>query len=362
MKQTRENRTTRRQALLTGLAGVASIAAPWSEKTVYAQTGTTPKLIILRPSAKSLLWGPEDYAHELGLFAKHGVAVESVPTNKGVNTSGVVSGDVDAAMSDPIDSINVRLQGPAVKIFAFLHERYAIHILLKNEFMDKAGVTEASPLEEKVRAMKGLRMGHSGVGSGPEMYIRYCATIGGLDPNKDIELVSLGGGGAGMVAGIQQGQIDGYCGGAPFSNVAIEKFGCAYLVQSQTNPPPLFEKIQATALMTSERTLADKREALVSYTAAIAESMRHIHTDPSHFKAWFATFMDTIDPPIFEAALRDNFTMYATQPSPRPDSFQIFVDYLDVVNKTRGLPPTPATLTFDLLNDPSIARDAFARI
>lgn len=362
MKQIRKYGATRRQALLTGLAGVTSMVAPWSAKTVYAQTGTASTLIILRPSAKSLLWGPEDYAHELGLFAKHGIAVESVPTNKGVNTSGVVSGDVDAAMSDPVDTINVRLQGQAVKIFAFLHERYAIHILLKKEFLDKAAVTEASPLKEKVRAMKGLRMGHSGVGSGPEMYIRYCAALGGLDPNEDIELVSLGGGGAGMVAGIEQGQIDGYCGGAPFSNVAIERFGCAYLIQSQTNPPPLFDKIQATALMTSERTISDKREALVRYTTAIAESMRRIQAEPERFKSWFATFMDTIAPPIFEAALRDNFTMYATDPSPRPGSFRKFVDYLDVVNETRGLPPVPDTVTFDLLSDPSIAKDALTRL
>lgn len=365
MTQKSRTKITRRQALTGGaLAGGAALAGGgfWPGKRVYAQTGTLPSLIILRPSPKSLLWGPEDYAHHLDLFTKHGVAVESMPTGRGVNTAGVITGDVDAAMSDPIDSINVRLQGQPVKIFAFLHERYAVHILIKKEFMERAGVTEASPIEEKAQALRGLKLGHSGVGSGPEMYLRYCAHLGGLDPNRDMELISVTGAGAGIIAGVQQGQLDGFCWGAPFANLAIDQFDCAYLFQSQTNPPPLFENIQATPLMTAERTIADKREALVGYTAAIAEAQRAIHTDPDAFRTWFGEFLDIIEPDVYEAAMRDNFSMYAQNPVPREDSFQIFIDYLNVVNETRGLEPTPSSITFDLLTDTTISADAMARI
>lgn len=347
---------------MIGAASGLTMAGLWPGERVYAQTGSLPGLKILRPSPKSLLWGPEDYAHELGLFAKHGVSVESIPTNRGVNTAGVLTGEVDAAMSDPIDAISVRLQDQPVKIFAFLHERYAVHLLLKREFLERTGVTEASPPAEKAQALRGLRLGHSGVGSGPEMYLRYCATLGGLNPDKDMQLVTMNGAGAGMIAGIEQGQIDGFCWGAPFANVAIDRFDCAYLFQNQTNPPPLFQNIQATSLMTTERTIANKRDALVAYTAAIAEAQQAIHADPKAFKLWFGKFLDTIEPPVFDAAIKDNFTMYATNPAPRPESFQIFVDYLNVVNQTRGLPPTPDTVTFDLLNDPSISRDGMARI
>lgn len=347
---------TRRSILRAGggLGAAAAISA-FPAPSVLAQS--LPKITVLQPSLKSFLWAPADYARHLGLFKKYGVEVESVASNKGVNITGVISGDIDVGLGDPTETMNVIKQGQKVKIFGLMHNRYTSHIIIRKEIMDKAGMDESSPESDRARLMKGLRLGHSGVGSGPEMLIRYCATLGGLDPNKDIQLISVTGGGAGMAAGLQQGAVDGIAWGTPITSVANAHFGTGYLFQNLRNPPELFRGMKSTAMQASERTLDERREALIAYTAGLADVFGVIQKDPPAYKAWLATFLDTVEPKIFDIAFDDSFMMYAKDPIPVEDTFPRFVEFLNVTNETRGMPPVEP-VPFDKLVDPGIAADA----
>lgn len=350
-----------RRSLLKGAGGLGIVAASgFLGKTVYAQTSDLKRVTMVRPSAKSFLWGPEDYGMATGIFAKHGIEVEVLGSNRGVNITGVVSGDIDIGIGDPSETFNVRSQGQDIKIFGSMHNGYTVHVLLKGEILQAAGIDENSPLEDRVALMKGLRLGHPGVGSGPEMLIRYLASTGGLDPEKDLELISITGAGPGMLAGIEQSAIDGFAWGPPWANVGIKKFGLGYLAQMQRNPPELFAKMKTGALQSSAKSLVDKRDLLVAYLAAYAESQRSVWAEPDKYKEWLITWLE-LEPDVFESMWNDNYTMLGRDPWVSPEIYPPFFEFLNVANATRGMPPIQE-LPYEEFVDDSITADAKAAI
>lgn len=347
---------TRRGLLRAGGAfGAAAALTGLSAPYVHAQA--LPRITVLQPSLKSFLWAPADYARHLGLFEKHGVEVEAVASNRGVNVTGVITGDIDVSLGDPTETMNVRRQGQPVKIFGLMHNRYTSHVIIRKEVMDAAGIEENSPEADRAALLKGLRLGHSGVGSGPELLIRYCATLGDIDPNTEIDLVSVTGGGAGLLAALEQGAVDGIAWGTPNTSIANARFGTAYLFQFLRNPPELFRDMKSTAMQAGEKTLTDKRDQLTAYTAGLADVFAAIQSDPAAYKEWLRGFLDTVEPEIFDIAFEDSFPMYAADPVPVEDTFLRFVEFLNITNATRGLPPVEP-IPYAELVDPGIAAAA----
>lgn len=359
--QSKSGRLTRRSILQRGaLVGAASLTGAIIPRNIYAQTRTLKRVTMVRPSAKSFLWGPEDYGMATGIFEKHGIQVEVLGSNRGVNITGVVSGDIDIGIGDPSETFNVRAQGQDIKIFGQMHNGYTVHILVKQSILDAAGVNENSPEEKRLQVLKSLRLGHPGVGSGPEMLIRYLANLGGLNPETEMKLISITGAGPGMIAGVQQGVIDGFSWGAPFANVGIKQYGLGYLVQMQRNPPALFTNMKTGALQSSAKSLVDKRELLLAYLAGYAQSQQAVQQDPEKYKKWLAAWLE-IDPEVFEAAYKDNFSMYAQNPWPERDVFPKFFKFLNTANATRGMAPM-AELRYEEFVDQSISDDAKKKI
>jgi ABC-type nitrate/sulfonate/bicarbonate transport system substrate-binding protein len=239
--------------------------------------------------------------------------------------------------------------------------KYASHVVIKQDVLQRAGVTEASPVEQKIAVLKGLRVGTTGPGAAPDNLFRWLALQGGMDPNKDLRLVTIQGGGPGMIAGLQQNVIDGFCLSSPSSDLAVAKAGCAYLFDMAANPPPYFSSFCYITATLHERSLASKRDTMVRYATGIALTLRSIRQEPDKFKAFAVSFLE-LDPAVAERAYASNSKIYFDQPVPNEALFQKNFDYLNAVNKTEGVDPLPASLTFATTYDPSITMEAMKHL
>ncbi len=141
--------TVTRRAVLAGMT--AALGAPG---IVRAQSLTEVRS--LRSTAKSWLWLAEDFAEGNGDFARNGLKVVATATGRGVNVDGLLSGATDVLLGAPTQTMRVQAQGRPLKIIAGMLNRYASHVVVKAAAMQRAGVTEASPVEAKARALKGL--------------------------------------------------------------------------------------------------------------------------------------------------------------------------------------------------------------
>jgi NitT/TauT family transport system substrate-binding protein len=66
----------------------------------------------------------------------------------------------------------------------------------------------AKPEIRDVKALKGKRVGVSGIGSGPDSLLREILRVNGLDPNRDVAILSLGVMPT-IYSGLQSGIVDG---------------------------------------------------------------------------------------------------------------------------------------------------------
>jgi sulfonate transport system substrate-binding protein len=327
----------------------------------FAIAQSMPELQTMRSTSRSWLWMGEDYANIGGFFTKAGVKVVSNASNRGTNVAALAGGGVDLVLGDPGEVLNALGQNFGVRSLVQTVDRYGSHVMMTKTALAKAGVTEASPPEAKYKALKGMRMGTTGPGAAPDTLLRWMAVRAGLDPNKDIKLVPVQGGGPGMIAGLQQGVIDGFCLSSPTADLAVAKAGCGYLFNMVTSPPPQLKNFCYIIASTSDKTLHDKREALIRYATGVALALRSIKQEPDKFKAAAIPFLQ-LDPSIAEGAFAGNATMYTADPMPVASEFPLNIEMINIADESGHAPKVPASVTFQKMYDTSIVAEAMKRI
>ena len=339
--------------------GLIAAAAATLPSFVVAQP--LPELQTMRSTAKSWIWLAEDYANAAGHFTRAGVKVVSNASSRGTNIASLAGGGVDIVLGDPGEAMNALGQGFAVRSFVQTVARYASHVVVRKELLDAAGVTEASPDAARMAVLRGLRMGTTGPGAAPDNLLRWLAVHAGLDPNRDLRLVPIQGGGPGMVAGLQQKVIDGFCLSSPSADIAVARAGCAYLFDMAANPPAELNPYCYIVASTAERTLREKREALVRYAMGVTLALRAIAADKSAFQAFAVPFLE-LDPLIADRAFASNSQIYFTDAVPSPALFAKNIDFLNVSLKSQNEALLPSSLRFESLFDPTVATEAAKRL
>ncbi|MBJ3774851.1 ABC transporter substrate-binding protein [Acuticoccus mangrovi] len=355
-------RTPTRRTVLKVTGAAAVTAAVGGLRPVAAIAQSSLELTTLRSTSKSWLWAAEDYANAGGFFDKAGVKVNSNASNRGTNVAALQGGGVDIVLGSPGEAMRARSRGLKIKSFIATVNRYASHIVIKQDLLDAAGLTEASPVEDKVMLMKGKKLGTTGPGAAPDALFRYLAVSNGLNPERDMQLVSISGGGQGMLAALGQDAIQGFCLSSPTSDMAVQRQGCGYLFNMATNPPPFLAEYQYIGATTGEETIAKKRDALVAYCKGIALALTSINEDPDAFKTWATEWFGGMEPSLFDAAFANNSKIYATTPVPSEELFKKNVEFIDIVNKTMGAEPVPDSLNYQTFVDPTISQEAVSSL
>ncbi len=329
------------------LQGFATVAATGAMPRVFAQAGAAGKLTSIRSTARSWLWSPEDYAAQAKLFDKSGLSVALAATNRGVNQDALLSGAADILLGAPTQNMRVQIRKQPVKMICGFVNKFASNIVVKKPIFDKAGVTEASPVAAKAAVLKGLKIGTTGPGGGPDQLTRYMMNLAKINPDREAQLVPVQGGPAAMIAAFDKGQIDGFCLSSPTSDVAVSKFGGAYLFNMVNNPPPDLADYLYISASVTEKTIKEKPRELAAYCRGIALALKAIHGDRVAFKKWAREYFKDLEDDLFERAFVNNAAMYMRTPVPTRPQFQRNVEFLDSELKLLGQPGIPGSFRFD---------------
>lgn len=348
-----------RRRLLKGSAALA--AATQFSPRVFAQA--IPELQTMRSTAKSWLWAAEDYASSAGFFDKAKVKVVSNASNRGTNIAALAGSGVDIVLGDPGEAMRARGQNLPIKTFIGTVNKYASNVVIKKDTLDKLGVNESSPIDKKIAALKGLKLGTTGPGAAPDALFRWLCLEGKLNPNTDITLVPIQGGGPGMLAGLQQSVIDGFCLSSPTSDLAVQDRGCAYLFNMAVNPPEFHKDYLYICASAHENAIAnkDRREALVRYCHGVALALKDIQSNPAGLKAWAEKWFEGLPPQIAQQSFEINSKIFFPNPVPTSALYQKNIDFINVVQKSMNAEPLP-DIPFAQMFDPAIASEAMARV
>ena len=164
------------------------------------------------------------------------------------------SGDSDFVCVASTDAMISWERGLKLQVVAAFYGSLTIQLTARKEWLEKSGLSPTSSIDDKVRALRGLRIGSSSLGGGPPQYTRFLGSLYGLDPEKDIRIVNVGQGPT-RIAALREGRVDMIVGGAPEADqLSLEGYGELFINFSEI---PIFKDFPFTVVAVKEE-LASK--------------------------------------------------------------------------------------------------------
>ncbi|MBI2862003.1 MAG: ABC transporter substrate-binding protein [Chloroflexi bacterium] len=189
-------------------AAAAATPTPTKAPTATPTKRPLTKATLTYSSPDVAVWLLTWVAQGKGYFREEGLEVDLVDAGSGTKIlAAVLGGDSHFGTIATPDVIAAVAQDQPVQTFAVARLGHTIDIVMRKDVAAQKGITEKSPLMDRIKALKGLHIGASSPGAATDYTIRYALGLGGIDPERDVELTYLGTDAA-RNAALKAGSID----------------------------------------------------------------------------------------------------------------------------------------------------------
>jgi ABC-type nitrate/sulfonate/bicarbonate transport system substrate-binding protein len=291
---------TRARAITTLAAGAAAAALP-STARAAGQPLSTGQV------GKSIAFFPIFVAAQMGYFNDAGLDVTTTIFQTGqLVGAAMTSGSVDVGTSLMTDVFALLKANRPTQVIGSLVDGYYVDIIGSNKFLADTKTSRASKLADKIRALKGKKIGITGPGSGTEALVVYLFKSVGLDTTRDAELVNVGADQASIIAALGSNRIDAVSFAWPLSMIAQAKgVGKAYIMPADGDVPSMTGQLHG-CMYARPDVIVKKADQIVAFVKAIGRAETLIHRDAAKRE----TLVKQYDPNLDDAATAQLMAAY----------------------------------------------------
>jgi len=234
-------------------------SAPVSQAPVAAQSATptakpAPDRVTLTGINSTELNLPTLVAIAKGYFGEENIELaEFVIGSSGTLRQGMIAKQYDFGLYAFVHVPIARLAGSPFKVVIELHDQEIFGLVVRSQLKDQV---------KTVKDLKGRKVGYTTPGSGSWALGNVFLKKAGLDPDKDVELVSLGGDNAVFYTALQSGRVDAIVSFQPIAEKVVnDNVGFALLDIYQAGQHKEWvgaDKAAALHLVTREDVIAAK--------------------------------------------------------------------------------------------------------
>src|SRR6185503_11334148 len=142
------------------------------------------------------------------------------------------------------------------------------------------GIGERSPLADKIKAFKGLKLAGSTPGGFSYQMLLWYVLKAALDPQKDLEIVGLGTDPA-RLAALEQRQVDVMATASPTPETAVARGFAVMIVDNAAGEDPDFAEFMMDVLLATPSTLTQRPELVRKVVRALLRSSAWILDHPA---------------------------------------------------------------------------------
>lgn len=302
------------------------------------------KITIVQPS-QSLSFSPVLIADKKGFFKDAGLEVEIVNAGSGSKAAAaVIGGSAQVGASDLGDMVGAVEKGQDVKVFAGLVSRPTVAVVLRKSVADRLGITDQTPVDQRIKALKGLKMSISTPGSGTDVMLRYLLSAYGVDPERDLEILTTGSV-VNSLAAYAQGAADGSSLSSPSTETAVLQNDAIFLVRPAIGEVPAVKDQLQTGIWANGKWLNDNPEMATGVMVALWRAMDYMRDNSADAaelvrqEAWKDT-----DPKVFDLAWRDNSPTVPETPAVSTEALKGLITYIGVT-ENRQVNITPEAMS-----------------
>jgi sulfonate transport system substrate-binding protein len=230
----------------------------------------TEKIKISVPIAATT-FAPLYHAREAGYFTEAGMEVEIVVIPGPASLQAVIAGDSQFALIPGTYQLMAQEKGQRVQAVMSVLTRNSINIVMHKEAAKQKGITERSPLIDKIKALKGLRLAASTPGSISHQVFVYYLIKAGLEPQRDAEIVGLGSEPA-RIAALEQRHIDVFASASPAPESVVSRGFGLMVVDNAAGEDPDFAEFMMDVLVTMPETIKRQPALIRKVVGALLKS------------------------------------------------------------------------------------------
>jgi len=302
------------------MALVANSAAAQSNRVVVAQ-GTDSLIFLAGYVAKAK-----------GYFAEEGLDGDVRVFRGGVQAlAAVTSGDAQVYLGPPSTAMKAIKAGQDVTVFGNVMDQIPTNIVIQGDIAKTKGITSASPMADKIKALRGLTIGVNAAGSAPDQVLQFTLRTAGLDPAKDVRISPVGSTTA-LIGSFEQKRIDGFAFSSPASDMAVERFGGLMVVNYAKGEYEPLRGFLYLGLIARTDWLNENPDRAARTVRAFGKALRLIHEKPEEARAAVRTFFKDMEEQAFNQGFAANAAAVPKNPRIERRSVELNREFSQVVD------------------------------
>ena len=248
--------------------------------------------------ALTIGFAPTYIADAKGFWTKRNLKV-SLHDIVGIGSmNAVLAGSIDFSNSSGPTIIRANIRGQKVLGVGSTLDGLPFELIVRRDFAKAAGVTEKSPLDKRMAALKGKKISITSVNTIPHVYLRYLLQKGGLNPERDVTVVSMPP--EAGIASLKGGTTDGYIQGPPWPMIAMRQADGVRLATAIRGDLPEMTPFAFNIVVTRPEVCVKRPGVCQKLLDGYLEGMLFMHEHPEESIAILAKKMPKIDPAVLE--------------------------------------------------------------
>jgi sulfonate transport system substrate-binding protein len=228
-----------------------------------------------------------------GFFEKNGLDWEYVEIDSGkLGVAALLSGNAQFTDFAVDDTAALQKEGKDPILVYSMVNALTMDMVMRNDVMERLKITPATPLADKLKALKGLTFGITRPGAVTQLFPTYLLRKAGFDPEKDATFVQIGGGQA-LVAAMKAKRIDTFMLSAPAPYLLErDKVGTVILKNSAGEGPPEFGDFAFECIAVLKSWAQKNPKVVEAYTRSLNQAYDWMVANKpaalAHLKKYFA--------------------------------------------------------------------------
>jgi len=284
-----------------------ALSAPLSASALAEDMEVT----VAQGASQGFLYLPFLVAEHEGFFAENGLKVNTLQANGAAIMNALLAGKADIGSNTPA-TITAAAKGVYMPTIVPISRQFPADIIVSAKALEARGIDASAPIADRIKALKGMNIGISSVGSTYDVLLRFILPTYGLTPDQDVTLVPLGTAAA-AAAAMKTGAVDAYIDAAPSPQQAeADGLGTIFISFNNGDVPETVGYVKGWAA--TPEILKSNPAAVQAFVNAIAEALKFIQESPEKATAIAVEANPNLSPEIFTKAYSSYLPVFPTTP------------------------------------------------